>query len=108
MTGEEYQNKAKKTAVYPKDVAVYYLTLGLTGEAGEIANKAKKIIRDNNFEITEEVKQNLKKEMGDVLWYIAMLCNELNLSMDEVMQYNIEKLASRMERGKIQGDGDER
>ena len=108
MNGSEYQNLAKRTAVYPEGVAIYYLTLGLTGEAGEIANKVKKIIRDNDSKITDEMSEDLKKELGDVMWYIAMLCNELNISLDDVMKYNIDKLASRMERGKLQGQGDER
>jgi NTP pyrophosphatase (non-canonical NTP hydrolase) len=82
--------------------------LGLVGEAGEVAEKMKKIIRDNNGEVTEEKKQEIKKELGDVLWYIGAMCSELKISMDEVAQMNIEKLFSRKDRGVLHGDGDNR
>ncbi|MDH4330938.1 MAG: nucleoside triphosphate pyrophosphohydrolase family protein, partial [Candidatus Moranbacteria bacterium] len=85
-----------------------YLPLGLAGEAGEVAEKFKKIIRDKSGEIDSETKEEIKKELGDVLWYVAQLSTELGLEMDDVAKNNIEKLYSRLERGVIQGDGDNR
>jgi len=108
MQGKEYQVKAKATAHYPKENALYYVSLGLTGEAGEIANKVKKIIRDDFGKLTFKRKEELKNELGDLLWYLAMLAEELNLDLDEIMENNIKKLASRKERGQISGDGDNR
>ena len=108
MTGNEYQEKASKTALYPKEMGLYYVALGLTAESGEVANCIKKIIRDDNNVITQEKREQLKKELGDVLWYLSRICAELDLSMDDVMSANIEKLYSRMERGTLQGSGDER
>ncbi len=108
MTGNEYQQKAEKTNLVKGELALYYAVLGLTGEAGEIANAVKKIIRDNNNQITKEKIQQLKKELGDVLWYIARICSELNLNLDDVMKENIEKLYSRMQRNALHGDGDNR
>jgi NTP pyrophosphatase (non-canonical NTP hydrolase) len=109
MDFEEYQTESRKTALYPnKDNNVIYPVLGLVGEAGEVAEKMKKIIRDNNGEVTEEKKQEIKKELGDVLWYIGAMCSELKISMDEVAQMNIEKLFSRKDRGVLHGDGDNR
>jgi len=109
MNFNEYQEKSKKTAIYPNQGKNFiYPTLGLVGEAGEVAEKIKKVIRDNDGLLTEEKIQELKKELGDVLWYIAQMCIELNLTLDEVAEHNIEKLYSRMERGKLQGSGDER
>ena len=141
MNFEDYQEKAKTTAIYPSIVDMvekviadscsassslnipilldtlrdsnlnnnpYYPALGLAGEAGEIANKVKKIMRDNNGIITDEFRKDIKKELGDVLWYVAACCNELDINMQDVASDNIEKLFSRKERGVIQGSGDER
>ncbi|MBU2545358.1 nucleoside triphosphate pyrophosphohydrolase family protein [Patescibacteria group bacterium] len=109
MNFEEYQKLVKKTAIYPEIGRGYvYPTLGLVGEAGEIAEKVKKIFRDNNGVLDEERRQMLKKELGDVLWYLAQLSTELGISFDEVASYNIEKLASRQQRGTLHGDGDNR
>jgi NTP pyrophosphatase (non-canonical NTP hydrolase) len=108
MTAQEYQEKAHTTAIYPKEKALEYVTLGLVGEAGEIANKVKKIIRDKNSVATEEDIKNLKSEIGDVCWYIAEMCNNLNLTIEEVFEQNIEKLFSRKERSQIKGSGDTR
>jgi NTP pyrophosphatase (non-canonical NTP hydrolase) len=109
MNFNEYQQKSRKTAKYPViGHTVIYPTLGLVNEAGEVAGKIKKIFRDKGGEISEETRSALKAELGDVLWYIAQVCTELELSMDEVATYNIEKLYSRLERGTIRGDGDER
>ncbi|HNP79242.1 MAG TPA: nucleoside triphosphate pyrophosphohydrolase family protein [Candidatus Pacearchaeota archaeon] len=109
MTFKEYQEEARKTAVYPNLGSNFiYPTLGLVGEAGEVAEKIKKVIRDNNGLITEEKKQELAKELGDVLWYIANLSFELNLSMEDVALKNLEKLKSRQERNELHGSGDNR
>ena len=109
MDFNDYQQKSRKTAKYPAiGHAVIYPTLGLVNEAGEVAGKIKKIFRDKDGEISPETREALKGELGDVLWYIAQVCTELDLNMDEVAEYNIEKLYSRLERGKIQGDGDNR
>lgn len=109
MTFEEYQRKSRETAIYPNQGENFiYPTLGLVGEAGEVAEKVKKIIRDDGGNMTEEKRAEMKKELGDVLWYIAQISTELGLSMDEVALFNIEKLQSRKDRGKISGSGDNR
>ena len=87
---------------------IIYPTLGLTGEAGEVADKVKKVIRDNNDEFTDERKRQIALELGDVLWYAASLAYDLGYTLDEVAQMNLDKLASRMQRDKIHGSGDER
>ena len=109
MNFDEYQNLSGKTAIYPgRGKNLTYPTLGLCGESGEVSEKVKKLIRDKGGVIDNDVRADLRKELGDVLWYVAQLCTELGLSMSDVAQGNIDKLASRMERGKISGDGDDR
>ncbi len=108
MNANEYQEKAKKTALYPKEHALPYLSLGLIGEAGEVANKVKKIIRDDNSVVTPEKREDLRGEIGDVLWYCAMLCEELDMNLGDAMSDNITKLYDRLRRGKIGGSGDKR
>lgn len=108
MTLNEYQDKARETAKYPAELGVTYTTLGLTGEAGEVADKVKKIIRDNGGVLTDEKRLEIAKEVGDVLWYIAMLSAELGYTLDDIAWMNYEKLHSRAERGKIGGSGDNR
>lgn len=109
MNFDEYQEKSRKTALYPdKDNNFVYPTLGLSGEAGEVAEKIKKVIRDKGGIIDDETREAIKKELGDVLWYVSQLATELGLSVDEIAEKNIEKLYSRMERGKLQGNGDNR
>ncbi len=104
-----YQAKSRRTAKYPAiGHPVIYPTLGLANEAGEVAGKVKKIFRDKGGVIGEPEREALKGELGDVLWYIAQVCTELEISLDEVAEGNIEKLYSRLERGKIGGDGDDR
>ena len=109
MEINEYQTEARKTAVYP-DIGnnFIYPTLGLCGEAGEVAEKVKKILRDENGNLTLQNIEKLTKEMGDVLWYLANLSTEINVSLEEVAQKNLDKLQSRKDRNKIHGDGDER
>jgi len=109
MNFNDYQTNSRKTAGYPAiGHPVIYPTLGLVNEAGEVAGKIKKVFRDKDGEISEETRSALKAELGDVLWYIAQICTELDLSLDEVADYNLEKLYSRLGRGKIRGDGDDR
>lgn len=109
MDFNEYQQKSRHTAKYPAiGHAVIYPTLGLVNEAGEVAGKIKKVFRDKQGEINAETQEALKAELGDVLWYIAQVCTELGLSFDDVATHNIEKLYSRLERGTISGDGDNR
>ena len=105
----EYQSLAQETADYPRigDFCIYP-ALGLCGEAGEVAEKIKKIFRDHDGIFSSDDVEGLKKELGDVLWYIAMLSTELGLSLDEVAQTNIDKLSSRKARGQLHGSGDER
>ena len=103
MNFTEYQRKARSFVVYPEEKKITYPTLGLCGEAGEIANKVKKQIRDNKFD-----RHETAKELGDVLWYVAVLANDLGYSLVEIAENNIEKLESRQERGVIQGSGDNR
>jgi len=106
MNINEYQQRASETAIY-KDKLIYP-TLGLAGEAGEIANKVKKILRDNAGDLQEDVRQNLISELGDVLWYVAALATDLKTELSEVAYTNIEKLNSRKNRGVIGGSGDNR
>lgn len=111
MTFEEYQHQAMKTAINrDKNFlnSAVYRTLGLVGEAGEIAEKVKKIIRDKDGQISDDDKQEIIKEMGDVLWYLQALADHLDVSFEQVAKANLEKLASRKQRGKISGSGDNR
>ena len=109
MTFEEYQKLSRETAIYPNIGKNFvYPTLGLAGEAGEVSEKVKKILRDNNGVADEERKKELTKELGDVLWYLSQIATELGLSLEEVASLNIEKLRSRHERNMIQGIGDNR
>lgn len=87
---------------------ISYVALGLTGEAGEIANKVKKILRDNNGVVDDDVKEEIAKELGDVLWYIGSMSKEIGYSLEEIIQMNHNKLTSRLKRGKISGSGDDR
>ena len=105
---DEYQGRANATAIYPESATILYPTLGLTGEAGEVAEKIKKVIRDTDGEFTEEKKVEIAKELGDVLWYVAALCRDLDVSLMEVANRNIEKLESRKKRGVLKGSGDNR
>ncbi len=109
MEFSEYQTRSRKTARYPSiGHPVIYPSLGLVNEAGEVAGKIKKVFRDKGGEINEETRSALKAELGDVLWYVSQVCSELNLSLDEVAEYNLTKLFDRLERNVILGDGDQR
>lgn len=110
MSFNEYEKIARGTAMYPKDTlsSISYLALGLNGEAGEVAEKVKKMIRDTDDiqEALVEKKMDLALELGDVLWYVSQLCSEIGISMEEVAEMNINKLKSRKSRKKITGSGD--
>tara|TARA_B100000900_G_scaffold105370_1_gene87434 strand:- start:219 stop:548 length:330 start_codon:yes stop_codon:yes gene_type:complete len=109
MEFDSYQIKARETALYP-DLGSnnIYPTLGLVGEAGEVAEKVKKVLRDNNGKFDLESKEAIKKELGDVLWYLSNLCTEFKFSLNDVALLNLEKLQNRSSRGVISGSGDER
>lgn len=108
MTLNEYQNKALETAVYPESHRIIYPALGLCGESGEVADKVKKVIRDNHQDFTAEKRQEIAKEIGDVLWYCATLAHDIGYELDEIAAMNYEKLKSRQQRGKLSGSGDNR
>lgn len=110
-----YQLIATKSAIYPgreTPLGLAYCALKLNGEAGELAEHVGKAMRDDNFmlvqELTAERRLSLIKEVGDVLWYVAAICNELNITLAEAAETNLEKLFDRGERGKLQGSGDNR
>jgi len=100
---EEYQKSAAETAIYSSKHAVIYPALGLAAEAGEVANKVKKILRDGDFD-----RKAIADEIGDCLWYIAALCRDLNVSMNDVARANLSKLEDRKKRGVLSGSGDNR
>ncbi len=106
---EAYQEKAMKTAVYPKvGENLVYPVVGLANEAGEVAGQLKKLMRDDGGKLTPERTERILAELGDVLWYTAAVAAELGVSLGWVAARNLEKLADRQERGKLQGDGDKR
>jgi len=114
MMVNEYQVQARTTAIYPKAAAVLYPALGLAGEAGELCNKIKKLVRDaenfpiQNEKIPDELRAKLVGEIGDTLWYLANLAADLGCNLGMIAEANIKKLASRQERGVLKGDGDNR
>jgi NTP pyrophosphatase (non-canonical NTP hydrolase) len=107
---QDYQEQSKKTAVYPSigGIRVVYPTLGLAGETGEVVEKIKKIFRDNKGKFEQEELELIKKELGDVLWYLTQIATDLGISLEDVAKHNIEKLYSRFDRGVIKGSGDTR
>jgi NTP pyrophosphatase (non-canonical NTP hydrolase) len=108
MDLSEYQRLCRRTAEYPRQAWLAYPALGLAGEAGEVAEHAKKAIRDDGGEISPERRAAMAKELGDVLWYVAQLATELDLDLGEIAQANLDKLLSRQQRGVLSGDGDDR
>ena len=108
MTLNEYQIKALTTKTYGTGENIIYPTLGLNGEAGEVAEKVKKVLRDNDGFFTEQSKIEIAKELGDCMWYIAALANDIGYTLDGIAEMNVEKLKSRQERDKIHGNGDNR
>jgi NTP pyrophosphatase (non-canonical NTP hydrolase) len=105
----DYQSRSRATAVYP-DAGdnLLYPTLGLCGEAGEVAEKIKKMVRDDGGTLSDARREALSKELGDVLWYVAQLASEAGLDLDEIAGDNLAKLLSRRDRGVLQGSGDSR
>lgn len=120
MNFEKYQEVSTSTMIYRDSIRemsvmkkegslnLAYCVLGLTGEAGEIAEKVKKLIRDKDGEMTQEFVDDMKKELGDVLWYITAIADEFNLQLEDIAQVNVDKLTSRQKRGKLKGSGDNR
>ena len=109
ITPDLYEKLAGETAIFPKEKALEYLALGLTSEAGEVAGKVKKLIRDGEDVEGFEVKKiAIASEIGDVLWYCAMMAREVGVPLNTIMQENLDKLHSRKERGTLQGSGDNR
>ena len=109
MDLNDYQSAALQTAVYPNQGSNFaYPALGLAGEAGEVADKLKKVIRDNDGVLTDQVRDAVAKEIGDVLWYVSVLAHEMDYDLNTIAQINIDKLASRQQRGVLTGSGDNR
>ena len=103
-----YQKVALTTAIYPREQAIIYPTLGLTGEAGEVANKVKKIIRDGSDSKDEKLVSEIKAEIGDCLWYIAVLANDFDIKLSDIASTNLIKLENRKKKDTIRGSGDKR
>ena len=114
MNFNEYQKSAVETAIYPSEHSIIYPALGLAGEAGECAEKVKKALRDDSGVFSNEKKKEIVKELGDVLWYVANIVNDLGeiegkkVTLEEVAKQNLIKLESRKARGVISGSGDNR
>lgn len=110
MDFEEYQKESVRSDlnVVVKESNLAYYALGLCDEAGEVAGKVKKLYRDHNGVLTEEYKKEIEKELGDVVWYLSQMCTKLGVSFEEIAQMNLDKLKSRMDRGKLTGNGDNR
>ncbi len=109
MEFQDYQQQSRRTAVYPEAGRNFvYPALGLCGEAGEVAEKLKKVLRDQDGQLSETTRAAVAAELGDVLWYVAQLASELELDLGAIAQANLDKLASRQQRGVLQGSGDQR
>jgi NTP pyrophosphatase (non-canonical NTP hydrolase) len=109
MDFSEYQSLSRRTATYPhagEDMT--YPALGLCGEAGEVAEKVKKTIRDDGGVLSDERREALSRELGDVLWYLAQLATEAGLELESIAADNLDKLLSRQDRGVLRGSGDDR
>lgn len=105
----DYQRRSRVTAVYPgAGDNLLYPTLGLCGEAGEVAEKVKKMVRDDDGVLTADRREALAQELGDVLWYVAQVATESGLDLGEIAQANLDKLLSRRDRGVLTGSGDDR
>ena len=109
MNLNTYQKKARETASYPhvgKNLS--YLTMGLCGESGEVTEKIKKVFRDHGGKVSVKMRNDVSKELGDTLWYLANLCSELKLDLDDIAKVNLEKIKSRVKRNRVNGSGDDR
>ena len=104
----KYQEKARETAIYPVDMAIIYPALGLCGEAGEVAEKVKKVVRDKNGDFDDHDRIAIRKELGDVLWYVSQIASDLDIRLESVAIANLEKLRVRQEKGTLSGSGDDR
>lgn len=104
----EYQDVARKTAIYPAQYKMVYPVIGLAGEAGEVSEKVKKVIRDKEGYFDEEDKEAIAKEIGDVLWYLSALATDLGLRLDDIADANLQKLEDRQKRQVLGGNGDDR
>ncbi len=109
-TWDDYQRESRKTALYPPILGknFVYPALGLAGETGEVVEKVKKIMRDKEGVLTEEDRERIAQELGDVLWYLTQLATELDLRLEDIARKNLEKLLSRKKRGVLHGEGDTR
>lgn len=108
MDFNEYQKKARSTAIYPERHKIIYPSLGLCGESGEVAEKIKKVLRDNYGRFDDNKKKEIAIELGDTLWYMSNLASDLGYTMEEIAEMNINKLQLRMKNGKLKGNGDNR
>ncbi len=108
MELNDYQEAALKTAYYPKGMALIYLALAINGEAGEVAEKVKKLYRDKDGKGDMNFTRSVAKELGDVLWYVSVMAEELGFTLEDIAKTNIEKINSRKERGVLGGNGDDR
>lgn len=111
MTLNDYQAQAAWTAIYPEAGTVgglAYAALGLNGEAGEVAEQIKKMIRDDHGRLTDERRAQIKSELSDILWYVAAVARDADLALDDVAKHNLKKLADRKDRGVLQGSGNDR
>ena len=108
MNLNKYQDQALTTAIYHADDSIIYPALGLMSEAGEVAGKIKKVLRDFNGYFNSNQKLKIAEELGDVLWYVAVLADDLGYSLEKVAEMNLGKLKSRQERNALQGSGDDR
>jgi NTP pyrophosphatase (non-canonical NTP hydrolase) len=103
-----YQQKSRETAIYKNELKVLYPALGLAGEAGEVCEKIKKIYRDKDGDMSSDDRLAIRKELGDVLWYISQLACDIDVTLASVATANLEKLRVRKENGTLQGSGDDR
>ena len=108
MDFNKYQQTAVETAIYPDTHRILYPALGMAGEAGEVANKVKKIIRDGTENMPDDWKDQLASEIGDVLWYCAALSNDIGIPLALIAAQNRDKLLARKQKGTLQGSGDTR
>lgn len=108
MNFGDYQSLTRETAIYPSELALVYLALGLSSEASEVAGKVKKVIRDSDSVLTDDMRTAIISEMGDTLWYLSELASHLGTTLENVASLNIDKLFDRAERGALSGSGDDR
>ena len=103
-----YQQKSRETAIYKSELKLLYPALGLAGEAGEVCEKIKKIYRDKDGEMSSNDRLDIRKELGDVLWYISQMACDIDVTLASVATANLEKLRVRKENGTLHGSGDDR